>query len=147
MNKIMNRNKIQPATISRTLGAGSTASPFYWWVTIEQPLCCKTCADNTPVFSPQFSLESVENVGADQYVVTIHVEGIISYVPCGGGCCNTKTQPVSQNFTIPIASTETPTVTIAQGTTANSIVAKSCQPCSRDFLSVTPLTVTVATAS
>lgn len=141
----MNHNKIQPAIISQPLGAGSAAA-FYWWVTIEQLLCCKTCADNTPVFSPQFSLVSVANVGTGQYVATVR-ESIISYIPCGSRCCNTKTQPVSQNFTIPITSTEAPAMTIAQGVTANSVVAKSCQPCSRDFISVTPLAETVVTAS
>ena len=80
-------------------------------------------------------------------MATIHVEGIISYVPCNGGCGCTKTQPVSQDFTVPIASATEPTVTIVQGAAVNSIAATGCQRCSRMFVSETPLTVTVATAA
>jgi len=123
------------------------ASPYFVQVNISQRLCHKTCAENTPVFAPQFSLRSVSQVGTGQYVATIHVEGIISYVPCNGGCDCTKQQPLSQDFTIPIASTAAPTVTIEQGATVNSIAASSCKPCSRSFVSETPLTVTVATAA
>ena len=146
----MSCNKIPSANITPVLAAGSVASPYFWEVNITQRLCDKTCADNTPVFapqfSPQFSLKSLALVGTGQYMATIHVEGIISYVPCNGGCGCTKTQPVSQDFTIPIASATEPTVTIAQGAAVNSIAATGCQRCSRTFVSEVPLTVTVATA-
>lgn len=140
----MDCNTIQPAIITPVLAAGSTTSPYFYQVNISQRLCNKTCADNTPVFAPQFSLRSVAQVGTGQYVATIHVEGIISYVPCNGGCNCTKQQPLSQDFTIPIASATAPTVTIAQGASVNSVAATSCKPCSRSFVSETPLTVTVA---
>lgn len=137
---------IQPAVITATLAAGSTASPYYVQVNISQRLCNKTCADVAPVFNPQFSLVSLDSVGTDQYVATIHVEGIISYVPCGGGCC-TKQQPLSQNFTVPIYSTTALTgATITAGSVVNSIAASACQNCSRAFVSETPLTITTTTA-
>lgn len=142
-----NCNKIPAANITPVLAAGSVASPYFWEVNITQRLCDKTCADNTPVFAPQFSLKSLALVGTGQYMATIHVEGIISYVPCNGGCGCTKTQPISQDFTIQIASATEPTVTIAQGTTVNSIAATGCQRCSRMFVSETPLTVTVTAAA
>lgn len=140
----MDCNKIQPAIITPVLAAGSTTSPYFFQVNISQRLCEKTCAETTPVFAPRFSLRSVATVGTGQYVATIHIEGIIAYVPCNGGCNCTKQQPLSQDFTIPIASATAPTVTIAQGASVNSIAATSCKPCSRSFVSETPLTVTVA---
>lgn len=76
----MNCNMIQPAVITATLAAGSTTSPYYAQVNISQRLCYKTCADVTPVFNPRFSVVSLDSVGTNQYVATIHVEGIISYV-------------------------------------------------------------------
>lgn len=138
-------NKIQSAVITPVLAAGSTTSPYYYLLNITQRLCFPTCADNTPVFTPQFTLVGTTQVGTGQYVATIRVQGIISYVPCNGGCCCTKTQPLSQEFTIPIASATAPTsVTVVAGNTINSIAATSCNPCSRTFVSETPLTITVA---
>ena len=138
-------NKIQAAVITPVLAAGSTTSPYYYLVNITQRLCFPTCADNTPVFAPQFTLAGTTMVGTGQYIATIRVQGIISYVPCNGGCCCTKTQPISQEFTIPIASATAPTsVTVVAGNTINSVAATSCNPCSRTFVSETPLTVTVA---
>lgn len=140
-----NCNKIQPADISAVLAAGSVASPYYLQVNISQRLCFSTCAETTPVFAPRFSVKSLANVGTNQYVATVHVEGIISYVPCNGGCNCTKQQPLSQDFTIPILTTTAPTsVTIAQGATINSVAVSGCQECSRNFVSETPITLTVA---
>lgn len=142
----MNCNMIQPAVITATLAAGSTTSPYYAQVNISQRLCYKTCKEVTPVFNPQFSVVSLDSVGTDQYVLTVHVEGIISYVPCGCGC-NTKQQPLSQNFTIPIYSTTALSgATIAAGSVVNSIAASACQDCSRAFVSETPLTITTTAA-
>lgn len=138
-------NKIQSAVITPVLAAGSTTSPYYYLLNITQRLCFPTCADNTPVFTPQFTLVGTMQVGTGQYIATIRVQGIISYVPCNGGCCCTKTQPLSQEFTIPIASATAPTsVTVVAGNTINSVAATSCNPCSRTFVSETPLTITVA---
>lgn len=142
----MNCNMIQPAVITATLAAGSTTSPYYAQVNISQRLCYKTCADVSPVFNPQFSLVSFDTVGTNQYVVTINVQGIISYVPCGGGCC-TKQQPVNQNFTIPIYSTTALSdAMIAAGSVVNSVSTSACQNCSRAFVSETPLTITTTAA-
>lgn len=139
-----NCNKIQPAVVSPVLAAGAVASPYFYQVNITQRLCFRACTDNTPVFAPAFSLKGVSQVGTGQYVATVHVEGIISYVPCGGGCCNTKQQPLSQDFTIPIASATVPTITLVQGSSVNMIASSACQPCSRTFVSETPITITVA---
>lgn len=136
-------NKVSAATITPVLAAGSVASPYFVQVNITQKLCYLTCAETTPVFAPQFSLRSVAQVGTGQYVATIHIEGIVSYLPCNGSCC-TKQQPISQDFTIPIASATAPTITIAQGTSVNAVVATACKPCTRTFVSETPLTITVA---
>lgn len=110
-------------------------------------MCYPTCVDQVPVFAPQFSLVSVTQVSTGVYMATIQVQGIISYVPCNGGCGCTKTQPVSQTFTIPIASATAPTVTIAAGGTVNNVSASACQTCSRSFVSETPIAVTVSTAA
>ena len=99
------------------------------------------------MFDPKFSLKSVAQVGTDQYMATIHVEGIIAYVPCNGGCNCTKQQPLSQDFTIPIQAPSVPTVTIEAGTAANAVAAAPCQFCSRTFGSETPLAITVATST
>ena len=118
----MSCNKIQAAVITPVLAAGSVASPYFYEVNITQRLCYPTCADNTPVFNPQFSLKSLSQVGTGRYVATIHVEGIISYIPCNGGCGCTKQQPLSQYFTIPIQSASAPTVTIEQEAAKKDLV-------------------------
>ena len=66
----MNCNAIQPAVITATLAAGSSASPYYAQVNISQRLCYKTCKDVAPVFNPQFSFVRLESVGTNQYVLT-----------------------------------------------------------------------------
>jgi hypothetical protein len=137
-------NKIQSAVITPVLAAGSVASPYFYQINITQRLCYPACADELPVFAPQFQLMGVTLVGTGQYVATIRVQGIISYVQCGGGCNCTKQQPLVQEFQIPIASATAPTVTITPGTTVNAISAAACQPCSRTLASDTPLTITVA---
>ncbi len=139
-------NKLQSPVITPVLAAGSTASPYYVQVNITQRLCYPTCAENTPVFAPQFALVGVSQVGTGQYAATFRVQGIISYVPCNGGCC-TKQQPLSGTFTIPIASATAPTaVTVTAGATVNTIATAACQKCSRTFVSETPLSITVTVA-
>lgn len=138
-------NKVNSAVITPVLAAGSVASPYFVMVNISQRLCCKTCVSRAPVFSPRFSLVGVARVGTNQFMATVHVEGIICYSPCGTeGCCD-KAQNLSQDFTIPFTSTAaSPVVTIAQGASINAMAANDCQKCSRQFVSETPLTVTVA---
>lgn len=138
-------NKIQPAVITPVLALGSVASPYFVQVQVAQRLCYRTCVDNTPVFNPRFSVKSVAQVAPTQYVATIHVEGIIAYVQCNGGCGCTKQQPLSQDFTIPISKTGTaPVVSLVQGASVNAVASVGCQTCGRSFLSETPLTITVA---
>lgn len=137
-------NKIQPALITFTPALGSAASPYAGLVNITQRLCFACCADSTPVFDPRFSVKSISLVGEELYAVTIHVEGIISYVPCNGGCCCTKAQPLSQDFPVVISSATAPTVTLAAGASINDLSATACQPCSRTFVCDTPITLTVA---
>lgn len=139
-----NKNKVQPAVITPTLALGSTTSPYLVQVQIMQTLCFPTCAENTPVFNPQYSVKSVSQVSATGYVAIIHVEGIISYVQCGGNCCCTKQQPLSQDFTIPIESATAPTITISQGASVNAVVASGYECCSRAFVCETPLTITAS---
>ena len=138
-------NKIQSPIITATLAAGSTTSPYAYLVNVTQRLCFPTCVENTPVLLPQYSIVSTTSVGTGLYLVTINVQGTISYVQCGGGCCSTKTQPLNQDFTILIASATVPaSVTLAQGATNNSVSATACQDCSRTFVSETPITIAVA---
>lgn len=140
----MSMNKIQPALITFTPALGSTASPFAGMVNITQRLCFSCCADNTPVFMPQFSVKSIAPAGTNLYAVTVHVEGIISYVPCNGGCCCTKQQPLSQDFPIIVSSETVPTITLTPGASINDLAATACQSCSRTFVSDTPITIAVA---
>jgi hypothetical protein len=112
---------------------------------ITQNLCFKTCVQNTPVFNPRFSLVSYSKVGTNQYVATVHVEGIISYVPCGGNCDCTKQQPLSQNFTIPFYFSGTPlNVSLVQGSAVNEMAASGCQSCSKVFVCECPISLTVS---
>lgn len=138
-------NQVQAADITATLAAGSVTSPYYFMANISQRLCFKTCVATTPVFVPRFSLLSFSKVGTNQYVATVHCEGIISYVPCNGNCDCTQQQPLSQNFTIPFYFAGTPlTVTLSQGATINALAASGCQQCTRQFVSETPIALTVS---
>lgn len=137
--------KQNPATITATIGLGSAESPYFVQVNISQRLCSPTCVEQTPVFNPSFSYKSIAEVGTGQYMVTIHVEGLISYVPCGNNTCGTRSQLISQDFTLPLASATAPTsVTIVAGSSVNSVEQMGCQNCSRNFASESPLTITVA---
>lgn len=145
MSNNCNCNKIQPAVITPVLALGSVASPYFVQVQVAQRLCYPTCVENTPVFNPRFSVKSVAQVAATQYVATIHVEGVISYVKCHEGCDCSKQQPLSQDFTVPISKTGTaPVVSLTQGASVNAMASVGCQTCGRNFLSETPITITVA---
>lgn len=139
---------LNSAIITPVLAAGSVASPYLFQVNISQRLCAPTCVGQTPVFNPVFSLVGYSQVGANAYVATINVQGLISYTPCRTDSCCTKTQVLNQNFTIPFYGAAAPTaVSIAQGVPVNSVSAQPCQSCSRAFVSETPVTLTVASAS
>lgn len=139
-------SSVQSAIITPVLAAGSTASPYSYSINITQKLCSATCAENSPVFAPAFSVESISNLGDDLYAATVRVQGLISYVPCGKCSCCAKTQPLSQTFTIPFTSATAPTsVTVAlAGGVVNTIVTSACQTCSRTFVSESPISVTIA---
>lgn len=140
-----NTNTTNSAIITPVLGAGSTDSPYYWEINITQRLCRKTCADRTPIFQPSFSLVGWGAVGTGQYMATISVQGVISYVPCDGNECCMQTQMVAQTFSLPFASGTAPTsVSISSGSTVNAVVVAPCRNCGRTFVSETPLQLSVA---
>lgn len=140
----MNKRTI-PACIMATLAVGATATAPYYDVNITQQLCAPSCVDETPVFNPQFSVKSIANVGTSQYLITIHVEGVISYVPCNCGSCCTRSQVVSQDFTIPVfSSTAITNVTTSLGSVKNRLVKVACCSCSKTFVCDAPLTLTIA---
>lgn len=142
----MNCNMIQPAVITVTPMLGSTASPYDVLVNITQRLCFPCCTGTPPVFDPRFSVVGIAPVGDGTYVATLHVEGQICYTPLGGGCGCSKVQPLSQDFTVPIAADSLPTVTVSPSASKNALAATACQSASRTFVSETPLSLTVATA-
>lgn len=139
--------KTIPPIITAMLAAGSTSSPYLYDVNITQQLCQTACVDETPVFSPTFKLVGVENVGTNHYKASIHVEGVVNYIPCGCSSCFTRSQNISQDFAISFRSTAAPTsVTITAGDSTNAIAKSPCCNCSKTFVSDTPLSVTIATA-
>lgn len=73
----MNKRTI-PANITATLAVGATATAPYYDVNITQQLCTPACVDETPVFAPKISVKSIANVGTSQYLVVLHVEGVIN---------------------------------------------------------------------
>ena len=140
----MNKRTI-PAIITATLAVGATATAPYYDVNITQQLCTPACVDETPVFAPSFSVKSIAKVGTSQYLVVLHVEGVINYVPCNCGTCCTRSQMVSQDFTIPVFSaTAINSVTPTIGTVQNGIARIACCSCSKTFVSDAPLTLTIA---
>lgn len=142
-----NNNRIAPPIITVTPSLGSTTSPYELQVTINQRLCAKVCKETTPVFIPQFDVLSVTNVGGTQYMVQVQVQGAINYTRCGCGCCGAMSQPLNATFSIPVTSATAPTsVTIAKGNTVNSVASNDCCNCSRQFVSDSFVTLTVATA-
>lgn len=133
------------ARIAATLAAGSAASPYYVMANITKRLCRPVCASNTPVFAPAFSLTGFSQVGTGQYVAVVRVQGCICYDPCGTDGCGSRTETVSQTFTVPFASSAAPaSVTLAAGDTVNAVSVTGCRTCGRTFVSETPLTLTVA---
>ena len=133
-----------PAHITATLAVGATATAPYYDVNITQQLCTPACVDETPVFAPTFTVKSIANVGTSQYLVVLHVEGVINYVPCNCGTCCTRSQVVSQDFTIPVFSaTPIGSVTPAIGAVQNGIARIGCCSCSKTFVSDVHLTLTI----
>lgn len=140
----MNKRTI-PANITATLAVGSTATAPYYDVNITQQLCTPACGDETPVFTPTFSVKSIAKVGVSQYLVVLHVEGVINYISCNCGTCCTRSQVVSQDFTIPVFSaTDINSVTPTIGVIQNGIAKIACCSCSKTFVSDVPLTLTIA---
>lgn len=140
-------SKTIPAVIHVTLAVGATTTAPFFDVNIQQQLCQCSCVDDKPVFAPAFSVLGVEPVGTNQYLIYVHVEGVVNYVPCGCGSCATKAQVISQNFTVPFYSaTAIKGATIEAGASQNAIVRTSCKSCSKLFESDTPITITPVTA-
>lgn len=132
------------ATIQTTLGAGSTASPYFFDVRITKQLCKKT--PNAPIFIPQFTLMSYKSVGTSEYEAIVLVQGIVTYTPCGECCA--KSQTISEMFVLPFYSTAEPSVvSVAGGTPTNTLVTNGCASCcSNVFICDVPLNLTVTTA-
>ena len=136
------------AIISATLAAGSVTSPYFYQVNVTETLCKNSCSEATPDFKPVFALVGYSNVGNGQYMATVSCSGVICYIPCGGGACCTKSQLVSQLFTIPFYSEDAPeSVTLTQGVSVNNISVKGCQSCGNVFVSETPLSLDVVAAA
>lgn len=136
--------KYTPAIITPVLAAGSVASPYSYMLNITQRLCSSACRESTPVFNPSILVKGVTPVGGNQYMVSVHVEGVVSYVPCGDTPCCTKCQLISQDFTLPIFSaTAVDSVTVVPGVAVNAISAAACRNCSHIFVCEIPLAVTV----
>ena len=136
------------ASISATLAAGSATSPYFYQVNVTETLCKNSCSEATPDFKPVFALVNYSNVGKGQYMATVSCSGVICYIPCGGGACCTKSQLVSQLFTIPFYSEDAPeSVILTQGVSVNTISVKGCQSCGNVFVSETPLSLDVVTAA
>lgn len=130
--------------ISVQLAAGSVASPFYLDAVIRQELCHEACASAAPLFAPTFSVVGTEEVGTDQHLIKLHVEGVINYTPCRGGACSVRTMTVSEDFTVPYSGTAAPaSVTVSTGETENSIETSPCRTCGRTMVSRTPISLTV----
>ena len=71
---------------------------------------------------------------------------MVNYIPCNCGSCYTRSQVVSQDFTIPVFSASAiNSVEIAVGTVQNGIARISCCNCSKTFVSDCPVTLTLAT--
>lgn len=137
-------NRIAHPIISVTPSLGSTTSPYQLQVTINQRLCARACKENTPVFLPQFNVESITFVGGTQYMVQVRVQGAINYAKCGCGCCGTMSQPLNAVFSIPVTSVTAPkTVVITKGNTVNGVETSNCQVCGRQFVSDSFVTLTV----
>ena len=139
-------NIIQPSNITVTPMLGSTTSPYDVLVNITQRLCNQCCTATPPVFDPRFSVVGVSPVADGMYVATLHVEGVICYTPLGGGCGCTRMQPLSQDFTVPIAAASLPTLALNPEASRNTIAAAACQSAGRTFVSETPIAITVTTA-
>ena len=140
-----NNGRIQQPIISVTPALGSTTSPYLLQVTINQRLCACVCNENTPVFLPQVDVLSVTNVGANQYMVAVRVQGAINFVQCGKNCGCGISQPLNAVFSIPVASATAPTsVTISKGNTINDVHTDNCKVCGRQFVSDSFITLTIA---
>jgi len=134
-------------SISTTLAAGSTASPFYYDVVITKQLCSKTCASKSPIFNPTFSLVSSTLVGTNQYELVVNVQGTVTYTPCGSCECNAKSQVVNENFVLPLYSTNAPSAISVSGVPVlTKVQTIGCSNCGNVMVSDCALTLNVTTA-
>lgn len=130
-------------SITTQLAAGSAASPYFIVATMRLGLCRETCADNPPVFNPSVAVVSTSEVGTGQYLVTLSMQGVVSYTPCGA--CSASAVNINETFTVAVAADAAPTsVTVASATTQNTIEHQPCQQCGSILVSLTPLTLTIA---
>ena len=130
-------------SITTQLAAGSTTSPYFLTATMRLALCRDTCADTPPVFTPSISVVSINDVGTGQYLLTLNMQGVVSYTPCGA--CQAVAVNVNETFTVAVASDATPTsATVSTSTTINTIEHQPCHQCGSTLVSVTPLTLTIA---
>ena len=133
-----------PAIIIATLAASSVASPYFYSVSITQRLAKSACVASAPVFDPKFSVLGFREISTGQWIVTVHVEGVIAYVPYGQKPCSAVPQPLSQDFYLPIFSaTPITNVEINYGNAFKAMIRNECMPCSRTFQCNVPLRVTV----
>ena len=137
----MKKNK---TTITTELAAGSVTSPYFYEMQIEHHLCRSACSDSVPMFTPVVSVVGTTNVGTNQYLVTLSVEGVIHYTPCNACECNVKAETINEDVTIALFSADAITsVTIAQGTAVNTLQTEPCKNCSDEFMCSIPLTLTI----
>lgn len=79
-----------------------------------------------------------------QYLVVMHADGVINYVPFNCGTCCTRFHVVSQDFTIPVFSaTAITAVAVSVGAIQNGIARVACCSCSKTFVCDAPLTLTI----
>jgi bacterioferritin-associated ferredoxin len=138
-------NSQTPSVVNFTLGLGSTLSPYIGVLNVTTKLCTKVCVDTGYIFNPTVSVTNVASLGNNEYMVTLNLQGVYSYTPCGSDCCQCISQVVNSTVNIPLYTTTAPTsVTCETGKVTNTVVAGDCQKCGRYAVSDIVLTITVA---
>jgi hypothetical protein len=136
-------NQQMPSVVNFTLGLGSTASPYIGVLNVTTKLCTKVCVDTGYIFNPAVSVTNVADMGGNEYMITLNLQGVYSYTPCGSQCCQCITQNVNTDINIPLYSTTAPTsITCSVGKVTNSVVAADCEKCGRYAVSDIVLTIT-----
>lgn len=136
--------KHKKAIVNAVLSAGSTDTPFNYVCNVTQQLCTATCKSVVPAFIPTFTLKGFAPMGNSQYVATVHVTGVVSYVECGKSSCCTRQQLISEDFSLYIKSEAEPSsIELTQGKTVNAVSQEGCKKCTDIFVSETQLSVNV----